>query len=36
MITARRFAQTVDLVEQLGVDAAIVGQHAGRSKAKKC
>ncbi|MBX7217340.1 MAG: DUF354 domain-containing protein [Candidatus Kapabacteria bacterium] len=35
MITARRFAQTVDLVEQLGVDATIVGQHAGRSKVKK-
>lgn len=35
MITARRFAQTVDLVEQLGVDATIVGEHAGRSKVKK-
>jgi predicted glycosyltransferase len=35
MITARRFAQTVDLVEQLGVDATIIGQHAGRSKVKK-
>lgn len=35
MITARRFAQTVDLVEQLGIDATIVGEHAGRSKVKK-
>lgn len=34
-VTARNFAQTLDLVEQLGVDAIPVGEHAGRSKVKK-
>src|SRR5262245_6118598 len=35
MVTARNFAQTLDLVEQLGIDALHVGQHAGRNKVKK-
>ncbi|MBS1912137.1 MAG: DUF354 domain-containing protein [Bacteroidetes bacterium] len=34
-ITARDFAQTLDLVAQLGLDAAPVGAHAGRSKVRK-
>ncbi len=34
-VTARDFAQTLDLVEQLGVDAVAVGRHAGRSKVRK-
>lgn len=34
-ITARDFAQTLDLVEQFGLDATPVGTHAGRSKVKK-
>jgi len=34
-VTARDFAQTLDLVEQFGLDAAPVGVHAGKSKVKK-
>lgn len=34
-VTARDFAQTLDLVEQLGLDAVPVGVHAGRNKALK-
>jgi len=34
-ITARDFAQTLDLVEQFRLDATPVGAHAGRSKVKK-
>ncbi len=34
-ITARDFAQTLDLVEQFALDATAVGAHAGRSKLKK-
>ncbi|MEO5930589.1 MAG: DUF354 domain-containing protein [Candidatus Kapaibacterium sp.] len=34
-ITARDFAQTLDLVDQLKIDAVAVGAHAGRSKLKK-
>jgi len=34
-VTARDFAQTLDLVEQLGVDALPVGAHAGRNKVRK-
>ncbi len=34
-ITARDFAQTLDLVQQFGLDATPVGAHAGRSKVKK-
>ena len=34
-ITARDFAQTLDLVEQYRLDAMPVGAHAGRSKLKK-
>jgi predicted glycosyltransferase len=34
-VTARDFAQTLDLVEQLKLDAVAVGEHAGRSKVKK-
>ncbi|MBC8146244.1 MAG: DUF354 domain-containing protein, partial [bacterium] len=35
IVTARDFAQTLDLVEQLGVKAIPVGRHAGRSKVRK-
>jgi uncharacterized protein len=35
IVTARDFAQTLDLVEQLGVPAIPVGRHAGRSKLRK-
>lgn len=35
IVTARDFAQTLDLVAQLGVDAIPVGRHAGRSKVRK-
>lgn len=35
MLTARSFAQTLDLVEQHGLDALAVGEHAGRSKVRK-
>jgi uncharacterized protein len=35
MVTARDFAQTLDLVEQLGVRATPVGRHAGRNKLRK-
>ena len=34
-VTARDFAQTLDLVAQLGVDALPVGAHAGKNKLKK-
>ncbi len=34
-VTARDFAQTLDLVQQLGVDAHPVGVHAGKSKIRK-
>jgi predicted glycosyltransferase len=34
-VTARDFAQTLDLVEQFGMDAQAVGAHAGKNKAKK-
>jgi len=34
-VTARNFAQTLDLVEQFGVKAVAVGKHAGKSKLKK-
>ena len=34
-VTARDFAQTLDLVEQFGLDARAVGAHAGKSKVKK-
>jgi len=34
-VTARDFAQTLDLVQQFGLDASHVGAHAGRSKVKK-
>lgn len=34
-VTARDFAQTLDLVQQLGVDAHPVGAHAGKSKFRK-
>jgi predicted glycosyltransferase len=35
VVTARDFAQTLDLVEQLGVKATAVGRHAGRNKIRK-
>jgi predicted glycosyltransferase len=35
IVTARNFAQTLDLVEQMGIDALHVGEHAGRNKVKK-
>ena len=35
MVTARDFAQTLDLVEQLNVPAVAVGRHAGRNKLRK-
>jgi predicted glycosyltransferase len=35
VVTARDFAQTLDLVEQLGVPAIAVGRHAGRNKLRK-
>lgn len=34
-VTARDFAQTLDLVEQFKLDAVAVGSHAGRNKLKK-
>jgi len=34
-VTARDFAQTLDLVEQFGLDASPIGAHAGKSKVKK-
>lgn len=34
-ITARDFAQTLDLVAQIGLDAVPVGVHAGKSKIRK-
>jgi predicted glycosyltransferase len=34
-VTARDFAQTLDLVEQFGLDAMAVGAHAGKNKVKK-
>jgi uncharacterized protein len=34
-VTARDFAQTLDLVEQFGLDAIPIGAHAGKSKVKK-
>lgn len=35
LLTARDFAQTLDLVEQFGLDAIPVGAHAGKNKALK-
>lgn len=34
-VTARDFAQTLDLVERMGLDAVAVGSHAGRNKVRK-
>ena len=34
-VTARDFAQTLDLVRQYGLDAVPVGRHAGRNKLRK-
>ncbi|MBL0333436.1 MAG: DUF354 domain-containing protein [Chlorobiota bacterium] len=34
-VTARNFAQTLDLVEQLSVEAVAVGKHAGKNKINK-
>jgi len=34
-VTARDFAQTLDLVEQYGLDATPIGAHAGKSKIRK-
>jgi predicted glycosyltransferase len=35
IVTARNFAQTLDLVEQMKIDALHVGEHAGKNKVKK-
>jgi predicted glycosyltransferase len=34
-VTARRYAETVELLELHGVDADIIGEHAGASRARK-
>ncbi|MDY0086969.1 MAG: DUF354 domain-containing protein [Coriobacteriia bacterium] len=35
IVTARHFAQTVELLEMRGIDATIIGHHQGRSLVKK-